>query len=98
MTLFELVFGLSAIILGLALTQIASSLHRLLLAGSRVRWAPETILLCSLIFLVTVSVWVEEWDYRQETSTTIGMELLSVLKLLTLFLAAAFVLPEHAPH
>jgi hypothetical protein len=44
MTLFELTFTLSAVILGLALTHMASSLYRLVLAGRRVRWALEPLL------------------------------------------------------
>lgn len=94
MTLFELVFGLSAVILGLALTQMVSNFHRLLLAGSRVRWAAEPLLLCALVFLVIVSVWLFQWNDRNETHTTVGLVLLQVLKLLMPFLAAAFVLPD----
>jgi hypothetical protein len=51
MSLFEFTFGLSAVILGLALTHMASSVHRLVLAGERVRWAPEPILLTVLVGL-----------------------------------------------
>jgi hypothetical protein len=94
MSLFELVFGLSAVILGLALTQIVSNFHRLLLAGPRVRWAPEPLLLCGLIFLVIVSVWLTQWNDRNEMHTTIGMVVLQVLKILMPYLAAAFVLPD----
>jgi len=94
MTLFELVFGLSAVILGLALTQIASNFHRLLLAGPRVRWAPEPLLLCAIVFLVIISVWLTQWSDRNEIHTTIGMVVLQVLKMLMPYLAAAFVLPD----
>jgi hypothetical protein len=94
MTLFELVFGLSAVILGLALTQVATNFHRLVLAGRRVRWAPEPLLLCAIIFLIIISVWLTQWGTRSETHTTIGMVLLQVLKILMPYLAAAFVLPD----
>jgi hypothetical protein len=97
MPLFEFTFGLSAIILGLALTHLASGLHRLALAGRRVRWAPEPILLAGIIFLVIVSVWLFQWTSRTTTQTTIGLMLLQVLKLLLPYLAAAFVFPEHVP-
>ena len=43
MTLTELTFGLSALILGLALTHLAAALSKLLLARERVRWAPEPL-------------------------------------------------------
>lgn len=94
MTLFDFTFGLSAVILGLALTQMASSLHRLAMAGRRVKWAPEPLMLAVLVFLVIVSVWLYQWDDRLRTTTTIGLVLLNVLKLLFPYLAAAFVLPE----
>jgi len=93
MSLFELIFGLSAVILGLALTHRASSLRRLLLAGSRVHRAPEPLLLCALIFIVIVSLWLTQWQDRAETHTT-GIMLLQVCKLLMPYLAAAFVLPD----
>ncbi|HTP77007.1 MAG TPA: hypothetical protein VMJ73_08490 [Rhizomicrobium sp.] len=97
MSLFELVFGLSAVILGLALTQLVSSLHRLMLAGRRVRWAPEPLLLGCVVFVVIVVVWLFQWQDRHEVSTTVGMVVLQVLKMLAPFLAAAFVLPDKVP-
>jgi hypothetical protein len=97
MSLFEFTFGLSAVILGLALTHLASSFHRLAVAGRRVRWAPEPILLSGIIFLVIVSVWLYQWPDRAMSETTIGLMLIQVCKLLLPYLAAAFVLPEHIP-
>lgn len=97
MSLFEFTFGLSAVILGLALAHMASSVHRLAMAGRRVKWAPEPVLLAGIIFLVIVSVWLFQWDDRNLRTTTIGLMLLQVLKLLAPFLAAAFVLPEAPP-
>jgi hypothetical protein len=96
-SLFEFTFGLSAVILGLALAQLASSYHRLAIAGRRVRWAAEPVLLSAIIFLVIVSVWLFQWEARNDTQTTIGLMLLQVLKLLLPFMAAAFVLPETIP-
>jgi hypothetical protein len=96
-SLFEFTFGLSAVILGLALAHLASSVHRLALAGRRVRWAVEPVLLAAIIFLVIVSVWLFQWSGRAAGGTTIGLMLLQVLKLLLPFLAAAFVLPEQVP-
>jgi hypothetical protein len=96
-TLFDFTFGLSAVILGLALTQLASSLHRLAIAGRRVRWAPEPILLSAIILLVIVSVWLFQWPGRGLSETTIGLMVLQVVKLLLPFLAAAFVYPDQLP-
>ena len=97
MTLFEFTFGLSAVILGLALAHMAGSVHRLALAGRRVRWASEPVLLAGIIFLVIVSVWLFQWDDRARTQTTIGLMLLEVGKLIFPFMAAAFVFPETVP-
>lgn len=94
MTLFELLFGLSAVILGLALTHIAASLQRLFHAGRRVRWAPEPVLLTSLVLLVIVTVWINQWSTREVAAITIFQALLQVLKLLAIYFAAASVLPE----
>lgn len=94
MSLFEFTFALSAVILGLALTHIASTIHKLLLAGKRVTWAPEPILLTGIVMLVIVSVWLGAWFDRTETSVTVGQMLLQVAKLLTLYIAAASCLPE----
>jgi len=94
MTLFEIVFGLTAVILGLALAMLASNLHRLMMAGRRVRWAPEPLLLCAIVFLVIIVVWLGQWGLRGITQITMGEVILKVLKMLSPFMAAAFVLPD----
>jgi hypothetical protein len=97
MTIFELLFSLTSVILGLGLTQIATNLHSLLLAGRRVRWALEPILLTVIVLMVIVFVWLDQWGERSETSISFVYALLSVLKLLTLYLGAAFVLTPAEP-
>lgn len=94
MSLFEFTFALSAVILGLALTQIAASLHKLLLAGRQVKWSAEPILLASIVMLVIITVWIAAWFDRDDASVSIGWIILQVLKLLTLYIAAASCLPE----
>lgn len=96
MSLFEFTFALSAVILGLALTHIAATIHKLLLAGKRVQWAPEPVLLTLIVLLVIVSVWLAAWFDRSEATVTMGQMLLQVAKLLTLYVAAASCLPEPA--
>jgi hypothetical protein len=68
MTLFELTFSLSVLILGLALTHMASSLYRLVLAGRRVRWALEPLMQAALVLLIVVFVWLNEWNGRGVTT------------------------------
>ncbi len=94
MTLFELTFTLSALILGLALTHMASSLYRLVLAGRRVRWALEPLMQATLVLLIVVFVWLNEWNGRGVTTIIYGRVLLRALNLLVLYIAAAVCLPE----
>jgi hypothetical protein len=74
---------------------MAASLHRLAMAGERVKWAAEPVLLSTIVFLVIISVWMNQWSNRHLAETTIGLVLLHVIKLLLPYLAAAFVYPEH---
>ena len=94
MTLFELVFGLSSIILSLALAHIASNLYRLAAAGRRVRWAPEPVLQTAIVLLVIIFVWMNQWEARNATELVYWQALLQVLKLMVLYIAAAACLPE----
>jgi hypothetical protein len=94
MSLFELSFTLTSVILALALTNIVASLHRLALARSRVRWAPEPLLLCVLITMIIVDVWLDQWHGRDLAQITVGRSLLQVLKMMALYFAAASCLPE----
>lgn len=97
MSLFEFTFGLSAVILGLALAQMASTVSKLAMAGRRVRWAPEPLLLAGIIVLVILFVWLDQWSLRDDTETTVGLMLMQVGKLMLVFMAATFVLPDPIP-
>lgn len=97
MSLFEFTFGLSAVILGLALAQMASTISKLAMAGRRVRWAAEPVLLAALVTLIIVSTWLFQWGQRDQTETTYGLMILQVGKLILPFMAATFVLPDAIP-
>ena len=94
MTLFELSFALSSVVLGMALTHIAATVHKLLLAGRQVSWAIEPILLTMLVLLVIIVVWMGSWYSRDETSITFASIVLRVAMLMTLYFTAASCLPE----
>ncbi len=94
MTPFELFFGLTSVILALALTHLANSFQLLLRAGSRVRWAVEPLLQAALIVMIVVFVWVDQWHDRDLASVTVPQSLLQVLKLLAVYVVAAATLPE----
>ena len=94
MTPFELFFGLTTVILGLALTHMANSLQQLLRGGGRVKWAVEPILQSALVLMIVVFVWADQWDTRDQAIFAATQSLLQVVKLLALYNAAAAVLPE----
>ena len=94
MSLFEFTFALSAVILGLALTQVAASLHKLLLAGRQVCWAAEPVLLTLIVVLVIVSVWANAWDESDRTLVTLNQILVQTAMYMALYFGAASVLPE----
>lgn len=94
MTVFELTFTLISVILGLALANIAASLHRLALAGRRVEWAPEPILLTILITVIIAQVWLFQWFRRSLDDILVGVALLDVVRMMLLFFAAASCLPD----
>ena len=94
MTPFEMFFGLTSVILALALTQLADSFQKLLRAGSRVRWAIEPLLQAALIVMIVVFVWVDQWHDRNLAEVTVPQSLLQVLKLLAVYVVAAAALPE----
>ncbi|HYJ53163.1 MAG TPA: hypothetical protein VEW04_08315 [Allosphingosinicella sp.] len=94
MTPFELFFGLTSVILALALTHLANSFQLLLRRGRAVHWAIEPVLQAVLIFMILVFVWVDQWHDRNVPTITVAQSLLQVLKLLAVYVVAAAVLPE----
>lgn len=97
MTLFEFVFGLQAIILGLALTHLAMSVNRLVLARSQVKWDARPLLAAVLMLLAVLLYWTQAWNYRDIQETTVGETILKVMVNLVVYAAAAAILPEEVP-
>ena len=94
MTPFELFFGLSTIILALALTHLANSFQLLLRAGRRVSWAIEPVFQSVLVIMILVFVWVDQWHDKDIATFTVPQSILQVLKLLAVYVVAAAALPE----
>jgi hypothetical protein len=94
MSLFDFVFGLSAIILGLGLAEMASRFQQLVFAGKRVRWAPEPVLLCAAIFMVIIVVWLSAWRDHEIRQIAVGQVALQVLTIIAPYMVAAAVLPR----
>ena len=93
---FEYLLLFAAVILGLAVTDLAVSLHRLLNAGDRVRWDGLCILAAALAFERIVAQW---WSWhaadRLATGFTFGMFLGVLISVTLLLLIAAVALPDH---
>ncbi|MBS0360809.1 MAG: hypothetical protein JSR98_05485 [Proteobacteria bacterium] len=96
MNSFELSFGLTSVILGLALTHMANAIRKLLLRGREVTWAPEPVMLAIVVLMMIVSVWMNQFSHNK-TALSDALELLNVLRMLTLYFAAGFSLPEPEP-
>lgn len=94
MSLFDFAFGLSAVILGLGLAEMATRFQQLIFAGRRVRWAPEPLLLAAVVFLVIVVVWLGSWRDHEIHQTTVGEVTLQLLSIIAPYMVAAAVLPR----
>jgi hypothetical protein len=91
---FEYITVLVSIVVGLAIADLATSAHRLLRAGGRVRWdwiAPTAAL---LMLLELFNLW---WKWHGFTGTTLGQVVPYFATLLLLFLSASAALPDEVP-
>jgi hypothetical protein len=98
MSLVERVAVLVAIVLGLALTELGISFHRLMRAGRRVRWDWMSPALAVVMLLETVQFWwlSQAW-YANATELRLLEFLPRLLLLLMIYLLAAAVLPDEVP-
>jgi hypothetical protein len=98
MTAFDYLVPLFAILMGLAIADLATSLHRLMRAGSRVRWHWFSISAAFLTLLITLEIW---WALRSVADLglemTIGAVLPIVAELILLFLLASAAFPDDVP-
>ncbi len=94
---FEYLLLLAAVILGLALTDLAMSLHRLLAADQRVRWDWLAPLAAVVAFLKIVTQW---WSWFGVSNVakrlTFEMYVAELVGAVLLFLMAAAALPDEA--
>jgi hypothetical protein len=82
-----------SIVIGLGVTDILVSLHRLLRAKAKVRWDWAALAVALLVLLTIVQMW---WTIAQPSakSMTIGAFLPTLVELILLFLLASAVLPD----
>ena len=92
---FEYLLLFAAVVLGLAISDLAVSLHRLLNAGKRVRWDALSLLAAALAFeRIVVQWWTWHTASRIASGLTFGMFLGVLISATLLFLMAAVALPD----
>ena len=94
MTSFEYITVLVSIVIGLAIADIATSIHRLLRAGRRVKWDWLAPAAAALVLLELFNLW---WKWHGFTGDTLGEVMPYFAALLLLFLAASASLPDDVP-
>ena len=98
MSTSDFVLGFVAIIIGLGVADLLTSLHKLLRAGKRVKWHWATPTLAMLMLMVTLILWWWSFVWFSElTSETIANFLPKFLVLVAAFLMMAAALPDDVP-
>src|SRR5688500_16254918 len=95
MNSFEYALGLFAIVIGLALADIATSLHRLLRNLRTVKWDARVVFAVTLIMVELVRMWFANWSIRDSALVlSFPYYLALFLQLMLLFLLASAALPD----
>jgi hypothetical protein len=94
---FEYAMGLFSVVIGLAVTDVATSFHRLMRSRRDVRWDPLTLAVAVYTLCMAVYMWFDIWGVRRiEATRQFFFYLALVAQLFVLFLAAAASLPDEA--
>ena len=94
MSEFEHLSVLISIVIGLSITHLLASVHKVIQAGERVRWYWLSVLWTAVMFVAQVEWWWASFEFRQEADWNFFFYLFLLLSPVTLYLAAAFVLPD----
>jgi len=98
MSVADYVSVFSAIIIGIAVADLAASFHRLMRHRSLIRWDWLVFAVAALVLLNLVSAWwASSLWYRGIKDMTIAGYLPDLAMLLILFLASAAILPDAVP-
>lgn len=98
MTAGDYVAAFASIIVALAVTDLAHSMHRLLRARKRVRWDWLPLAVALLILLATLQFWWAFFDvWRSANEFALGGFLPAFFSLLILFFCASAALPDECP-
>jgi heme A synthase len=92
---FEFALGLFTVMIGLAITDLALSLHRLIRHHETVRWDPLPLLAALFALLMTIGMWFDLWGIRNATSVRhFFLYLVLLASFFVLFLISASSLPD----
>lgn len=91
---FEYITALVAVVIGLAIADLATSLHRLLRHRKVVRWDWVSPLAALLILAELFNLW---WRWRGFTGTTTGEVVPYFVALILIYLTASITLPDEVP-
>jgi hypothetical protein len=98
MTVAEYLSVFLAILVGLAVADLATSFHKLMRARERVEWDWISLALALVMLLEIVLFWWGSFHwYRTAAHMSIGKFLPDLLLFILLFLAVAAVLPDEVP-
>jgi hypothetical protein len=94
---FEFALGLFAVLIGLAVADVATSFHKLMRSRSKVKWDPLVLLAALYSLLLAAGMWFDIWGVRKfEVVRHFVFYLAIVAQLFVLFLIAAASLPDDA--
>ena len=95
MSPFDYALGLVSILVGLALADIAASLHWLLRKARSVRWDGRVVLSVVFVIITIVGMWFEVWSIRSAKAVlSFPFYLSLVIEFMILFLISAACLPD----
>jgi hypothetical protein len=92
---FEYAIGVFAVLIGLAIADIATSFHRLLRSKSAVIWDPLALMAALYALCMAIYMWFDLWGVRHFAATRNFLFYLGIFGMLfLLFLVAASSLPD----
>jgi hypothetical protein len=92
---FEYAIGVFAVLIGLAIADVATSFHRLLRSKSTVKWDPLALIAALYALCMALYMWFDLWGVRHFAATRHFLfYLLLFAELFVLFLVAASSLPD----
>lgn len=95
MTIFEYILVLLSVILGLAVTQLATGVGELIRSRKAVTWSLPYVLWLMFCFLTILDVWASSWLLRTDARWNLLSVLLVLGISLAIYLATLWIVPRH---